>query len=162
MKIESIIRRAGGTKVGFSEEARWPAGEYHFKPESDATNAPHVCDVTVEEHVNRFLSLSDAYRPAASEIGAKIVQPKPAAPSKPLLETEHVAVVETDAGIATITDIPGGADALAALRETTVRALKGTINTYPKELLQAALAAEKASGDPRKSWIEVVEAHLGA
>lgn len=155
MKIESILRRSGGTHVTFSAGDRWPwpAGQYHFKPETDDPNAPHVCEVSDEAHIHRFLSLSDSFR-LVLDGGTKMQIQRPAAtvtPIQPITQqteppAEHQVFLE----------------AVAEVRELTVRALKATINTKSTEVLKSALEAEKASDDPRKSWIDVVEAHLGA
>lgn len=168
MKIESIIRRNGGTNVNFAADDRWPAGHYHFKPESTDPGAPHVCNVEVPEHVNRLLCIPEGYRVAASELGAGIIQPPKQVPTPAPVLAPTPAPADTVSGKTPpqAEDEPGDhpvfLEDIGKLRETSVRALKATINTYSKELLSAALAAEKGSEDPRKSWIEVVEAHLGA
>lgn len=70
MKVESIIRRDGGTKVVLG------ATEYHFAP--DATGK-HVCEVKDRAHIARFLSIAEGYQlpdeeDAASEDGATAAQ----------------------------------------------------------------------------------------
>lgn len=53
MKIESIIRREGGTQVDLDGES------YHFKAD-DAGR--HVADVVNSDHVARFLAIPEGYR----------------------------------------------------------------------------------------------------
>ena len=145
MKIESIIRRKEGTKVDFDACDRWPAGSYHFKPETDANDAPHVAEVDVPEHIERFLSISDAYR-----IAGKAPVPRPAAAPKP---DEVTAVPATPSG---------ASHGAAAILDMTVRELKASINTLPVADLREAMSLELARTDdtPRKSWVDVIQAHL--
>ncbi|MHB8727579.1 MAG: hypothetical protein ACYC9K_00915 [Sulfuricaulis sp.] len=62
MQIRCKLHREGGTKVDFSKDGPFNKGrmaaQYHFKPNRQGH---HVCDVKDKEHVNRFLSLSDAF-----------------------------------------------------------------------------------------------------
>lgn len=53
MKIECILHRKGGTVVEL------PGKAYHFAPQEDGK---HVADVTIEAHIERFLSIPEAYR----------------------------------------------------------------------------------------------------
>lgn len=53
MKIECILHRPGGTKVELGGKL------YHFEPQDDGR---HVADVAVEAHIERFLSIPEAYR----------------------------------------------------------------------------------------------------
>jgi hypothetical protein len=53
MKIECILKRPGGTKADID------GIEYHFAPQPDGA---HVAEVTKNEHIQRFLSIDDAYR----------------------------------------------------------------------------------------------------
>lgn len=56
MKIQSIIRRAKGTTVELGDKV------YSFLPEND-----HVCDVTNEAHIERFLSIKEGFREAVQD-----------------------------------------------------------------------------------------------
>ena len=73
MKIESIIRRAKGTKVTFDDTT------YHFKPEDP--KGPHVAEVKDEEHIERFLAIPEGFREA--EKPAKAAPAKPTVPEQP-------------------------------------------------------------------------------
>lgn len=53
MKIECILQRKGGTAV------EMPGKTYHFVPQEDGK---HVADVEIEAHIERFLSIPEAYR----------------------------------------------------------------------------------------------------
>lgn len=64
MLIELKIKRAGGTKVSMGEQ------DYHFKPASAEEGAPHVAEVTNEEHIARFLGITEGYRIAPGSTAA--------------------------------------------------------------------------------------------
>jgi hypothetical protein len=53
MDIECKLHREGGTKVTLGNI------EYHFTPQPDGA---HVAAVEVEDHIDRFLSISEAYK----------------------------------------------------------------------------------------------------
>lgn len=53
MQIECKLQRDGGTKVDMGTTL------YHFAPLPDGA---HVAEVTIEQHIDRFLSISEAYR----------------------------------------------------------------------------------------------------
>lgn len=53
MKIECILLRPGGTFASIGNT------EYHFAPDADDR---HVADVKIEAHIERFLSIPEAYR----------------------------------------------------------------------------------------------------
>lgn len=53
MKIESLLRRKGGTK------AEIDGVEYHFKPDKDGRE---YADVTNMDHVGIFASIKEGYR----------------------------------------------------------------------------------------------------
>lgn len=82
MKIECKLKRDGGTHVDIDTI------KYHFAPQADGA---HVADVTEEAHVDRFLSIAEAYRLYRGEKAAVEVKeeaqsdadPVPAAPAKP-------------------------------------------------------------------------------
>lgn len=68
MKIESLLRRPGGTKVTLD------GVEYHFKPGPDGRE---FADVTNMDHVGIFASIREGYRVAGAETKA----PEPAKPA---------------------------------------------------------------------------------
>lgn len=53
MKIQSIIRRAGGSTVKLGDKT------YRFTPEND-----HTCEVEDEAHIDRLLSIKEGFREA--------------------------------------------------------------------------------------------------
>jgi len=61
MKLESLIRREGGTIVVMDA----PKRKYHFKPEGDAPE--HVATVDVEDHARAMLRITEGYRLVAGE-----------------------------------------------------------------------------------------------
>lgn len=156
VKIELSIKRAGGTVVDFP---RWPsenvphleapAARYHFKPESPAENAPHVCEVAHPVHVQRLLSIT-GYRLAGEAEDLPLPAPNPAAASMPVAALTSAAPAPA-----------ANAEKVAEIRALPIRDLKATINTFTGDDLRAALVAENASPDGRKGFIEVVQAHLG-
>lgn len=60
-KIESLIRRAGGSKVTLKA----PDREYHFKPDGD--DARHIADVDVAHHAKTLLRIKEGYRAVDEE-----------------------------------------------------------------------------------------------
>jgi hypothetical protein len=71
MKIESIIRRRGGTVITFGKDA------YHFKPE--AKDGPHFADVSKEAHAERLLAIPEGFRKAQAAAKAPAPASEPAA-----------------------------------------------------------------------------------
>lgn len=65
MNIECILRRKGGTVV------EMPGKTYHFAPTQD--DERHIADVNIDAHVERFLSIREAYRIARTP-GAEAVE----------------------------------------------------------------------------------------
>lgn len=56
MKIESLIKRSGGTKIDMDA----PKRQYHFKPTEEDDR--HIADVDVEHHAKTFLRIKEGYR----------------------------------------------------------------------------------------------------
>lgn len=78
MKIESIIKRDGGTVVTLEK------AKYHFKPEFPG--GPHTADVNDQGHAELLLNIPEGYRPAGKT--------KPAEPTVPeAAETSNAAHV---------------------------------------------------------------------
>lgn len=70
MKIESLIRRKGGTRVKLDDTA------YHFRPTEE--DERHTADVTISAHVKRFLAIPEGYQPAElSDLPPGTVNPNP-------------------------------------------------------------------------------------
>ncbi|AOJ09657.1 hypothetical protein [Burkholderia mayonis] len=65
MKIECVLHRKGGTVVDLSGKI------YKFAPTVD--DSRHIADVTVDAHIERFLSIREAYRIARNP-GAEAVE----------------------------------------------------------------------------------------
>lgn len=171
MRIECVLKRVHpqtkqvGTEVSFDQwptvggafddKPATPAATYFFKPldPSDA-NSPHVADIEHEAHVFRLLECNGAFR---------IFDAAPTRPSVPAPAAAAQAKTESSSA-----DRQSDAAAKAAfeaevkqVRETPVKDLKRIINTIPREVLAAALEAEKAEGGKAKGFVEVVSAHLG-
>lgn len=75
MLIESIIKRPNGTQAGIGGVT------YDFQPD---TAGRHVCNVDDEEHVARFLSITEGYRyakPLLTAAAPKAATPAPQAPA---------------------------------------------------------------------------------
>lgn len=70
MKIECILKRQGGSFVELGDQT------YHFKPQADGA---HVADVSDEEHADKLLSITEAYREyegqAQAEAGEEVATP---------------------------------------------------------------------------------------
>lgn len=78
MKIESIIRREGGSKV------RLGSREYRFQPDDKGR---HVAEVKDKAHVERLLSIKEGYRALdgkqPDKVPATSVKPDDAKPVEP-------------------------------------------------------------------------------
>lgn len=79
MKIESLLRRKGGTKVTLD------GIEYHFKPDAEGRE---FADVPNEKHIGIFVSIPEGYRKAGDAqkvAAAPVTEPAPAplAPAEP-------------------------------------------------------------------------------
>jgi hypothetical protein len=93
MRIESIIRRNGGTRITLEKS------NYHFKPTAD--DARHIADVSNSGHAQHFLSIKEGYRIADGKVPAAAAATKSAAtkpaetkkPVEPVKPTEPVVPV---------------------------------------------------------------------
>lgn len=63
MKIESIIKRKGGTVI----EMEAPKRTYNFVPENGIHESPHVAEVDVVNHAQQLLRISEGFRSADGE-----------------------------------------------------------------------------------------------
>lgn len=127
MKIECKLIREGGTKVELD------GVEYHFAPGPDGK---HVAEVTDKTHIQRFLSIGEAYQlpdddqPAAPD--------QPAASDQPATTQEPEVVQETvEEDQVNKTDLVARAKALG---------IKATNSWGVAKLLEAIAAAEAAAG----------------
>ncbi|MCW2275138.1 hypothetical protein GJ654_10415 [Rhodoblastus acidophilus] len=118
MKIESIIRRAGGSHIPLWGET------YHFVP-TPAPSGPHIADVTNPEHIGRFLSITEGFR-VAKDQGEAAPAPAP----------KSIAPVLAPAAPAQAPQAPPAAEAPGH-----------TDLMLSPEALAAALAAEDAKID---------------
>lgn len=77
--IQSLIRRAGGSKIDLYGK------QYHFKPENDTEDARHVCAVPVEDAaaIHRFKQIPEGFTILADAADL------PAAPKAPSGQTVH-------------------------------------------------------------------------
>lgn len=83
MLIESIIQRAGGTRVPLGDDI------YHFFTHIK-NDTRHVCEVQDEDHIQTFLAIKEGYR--------LVKQPKKAQPAQP------------DIGVTLVSGEGGGAE----------------------------------------------------
>lgn len=60
MKIESILKRKGGTKVTIERE------NYHFKPTE--TEPRHLAEVNIQSHIAQLLRIPEGYRVPEGEV----------------------------------------------------------------------------------------------
>ena len=124
MKIECKNKREGGSLIDIG------GTEYHFQPLADGA---HVADVANEEHVERFLSIPEAYGiyKAGKEETAK---PKaPATPANPEGNTTPKGDKNDN----------GGQPDIAALRtQYKERFGKAAFNGWSAEQIIEKLAAE--------------------
>lgn len=63
MKIECTLKRKGGTHVDM------PGKKYHFEPQEDGR---HIAEVEDDAHIERFLSITEAYRIARAPGAAPV------------------------------------------------------------------------------------------
>jgi hypothetical protein len=74
MRIESLIRRPGGTTVTLNDT------DYRFVPSGD--DPRHIADVEDPDHIDRLLAIPEGYRLARDGKASKPAAPKPAAPEQ--------------------------------------------------------------------------------
>lgn len=72
MRIECTLQREGGTVV------EMPGRNYHFKPTED--DPRHIDDVTIEAHIERFLSIPESFRLARTPGAAAVEDTLPQQP----------------------------------------------------------------------------------
>lgn len=84
-KVESLIKRVGGTKVQLDD----PATEYHFTPADGRHTSPHVAEVSDTFHLGLLLAIKEGYRlvvdlvKEAETAIVKAVTGTPATPATP-------------------------------------------------------------------------------
>ena len=67
MKVESLIKRKGGSVIEFGYPPK--VTKFHFKPESDDIDAPHVCEITDgSPYLGRLLAITEGYRVYGAEV----------------------------------------------------------------------------------------------
>lgn len=94
MRIESILRRPGGTRVTLG------GVEYHFVPDADGRE---FCDVSNPEHAKILLAIPEGYRAAEAPKAAEL--PKIELTTvEPLAPAEEVTTEESPATEAPATD----------------------------------------------------------
>lgn len=66
MKVECLIKRKGGSVIEFGHPPK--VTKFHFKPESDDIDAPHVCDVPdASPHLGKLLAIREGFRVYGAE-----------------------------------------------------------------------------------------------
>jgi|SRR3972149_2317336 len=74
MLIQCLLKRPNGTEIKFGDVNK-PLAVYHFKPQDPGNSeSPHVCEVTDEAHIARFLSIKEGYQAHGRD--AKKVKPE--------------------------------------------------------------------------------------
>ena len=67
MKVESLIKRKGGSVIEFGYPPK--VTKFHFKPESDDIDAPHVCEIPDgSPYLGRLLAITEGYRVYGAEV----------------------------------------------------------------------------------------------
>jgi hypothetical protein len=102
MKIECILQRKGGTVVEL------PGKTYHFTPQKDGK---HVAEVTIEAHIERFLSIPEAYRLLRTLGAEAAVATFAPATDAPIIDPDNVMLLGSSVHPATF-DINGKTYAL--------------------------------------------------
>lgn len=94
MKIESILKRHGGTTVDLGHAT------YHFAPESGNHDDPHVCDVEDEDDLAKLLAIPEGFRlaRAAAARAAAPAAPPPRTVIPPTSEANTMPVAGAKAG----------------------------------------------------------------
>lgn len=115
MLIECLIKRPGGSHVDLD------GTQYHFKP--DAADR-HTANVMIDAHVDRFLSISDAYRVARTMIApaAAVGVAKPAAPQSGEANTTPTVLAST-----TLTPSPAASTPAPAVESAATGAAAGAV-----------------------------------
>ena len=74
MKVESLIKRKGGSVIEFGYPPK--VTKFHFKPESDDIDAPHVCDVPdTSPYLGMLLAVKEGFRIYGAEVEDEQGQP---------------------------------------------------------------------------------------
>ena len=74
MKVESLIKRKGGSVIEFGYPPK--VTKFHFKPESDDIDAPHVCDVPdTSPYLGMLLAVKEGFRVYGAEAEDEQGQP---------------------------------------------------------------------------------------
>ncbi len=142
MKIESVLKRAGGTKVELD------GVEYHFAPQEDGC---HVAEVVKRAHIDRFLAIPEGYRLYLPEEDGQ--EAAPVAPVvaevAPVVATVAPVVLEQDQdGDESDEDEDGEGDETEALdRDALAAEFEAKFGKKPHykwsvEKIQAALSEE--------------------
>lgn len=163
MYIECILRRDGGTRADIGGK------QYHFAPLEDGA---HVAAVENPDHVDRFLSISEAYRVYRGALKAS------AGPVDGLPEAK-APVVQVSALLAGSEQLPpqfeigGQTYTQAKIAELAVAAADLTSDEWNElgdderaakmeiALDELADAAESAGGDEREALVAAYKAKFG-
>ena len=95
MRIESILRRPGGTRVTLG------GVEYHFVPDADGRE---FCDVSNHEHAKILLAIPEGYRAAEAHKAAELPKMMELTTVEPLAPAEEATTEEAPAAEASATD----------------------------------------------------------
>lgn len=148
MKIECILKRAGGTKAEIG------GIEYHFAPQDDGS---HVADVENEAHQDRFLSINEAYRLYRPK--AKDAPSKPAKAQEPGLigSDVHPDTFDINGKAVSLGDVVAGAFKASGM---TVEAWNAQDANARHDLIDAYLDELANKQDPEAEKAALVEQYV--
>jgi hypothetical protein len=101
MQIESILLRDGGTKTEVGGKT------YHFRPHPEKGITAHIAEVTEPTHIQRFLSITEGYRPFVPEVAEPVeVRDDPNAETPSIQPPQPRSLVAPAAAGAAAADAP--------------------------------------------------------
>lgn len=152
MQLELKIRRQGGTEVVMPNAEGEAPTTYHFKPlDPTRADSPHVCEVSNDDHLQRFIAAApESYVLFRGAAAPKLDAPKAPAPAMP---TAATLPAEAAADKAADNDVDTNNDGRITVAELAEGIAAGK---YTQEQLRELLAAEEATGEPRKGFVKAI------
>jgi hypothetical protein len=138
-RIESKLRRVGGSIIPLD------GIDYHFKPYTDGA---HVCEVTNEDHADRFLSITEGfklYRGEGTPADGSTAAPAPAPIEQPVIVTAAAPEILLGGDFPASFDIHGKTyalgDVVAAAHESSGLTVEAW-NALPEDERDGKIEAE--------------------